>query len=288
MVVTRHSFEIRAGTASAPVEVRQLVELYRSRATARKLALLESAVIRYAPFGECGRPIWELLPETEWYETTLPQPDCIREYRSADWTAVSSSTVLYEPFTKVNGRQAIELFEGYHEGLASADDLVHAEEYFRKAEWSAEADRFQTPIDQRDKLETQYGVAFWLPDLIRSDDPTQCNVLDFYLGGYTGEFYRWGGYRPLHPDHRGIALSFVHDLFGWPTDPIHFIPDWRTSTTVALAESMYASRDFGIMPILADALEEAGCGDAETLTHCRGEGPHVRGCWVVDRVLGKA
>ncbi len=41
------------------------------------------------------------------------------------------------------------------------------------------------------------------------------------------------------------------------------------------------------MPVLADALEDAGCADADILAHCRGHGPHVRGCWVVDLVLGK-
>jgi len=42
------------------------------------------------------------------------------------------------------------------------------------------------------------------------------------------------------------------------------------------------------MPILADALEDAGCTDAAILEHCRGPGPHVRGCWVVDLILGKS
>ena len=51
---------------------------------------------------------------------------------------------------------------------------------------------------------------------------------------------------------------------------------------------MYESRDFAAMPVLADALEEAGCDHADVLAHCRGPGPHVRGCWVVDLVLGKA
>jgi hypothetical protein len=51
---------------------------------------------------------------------------------------------------------------------------------------------------------------------------------------------------------------------------------------------MYDSREFGNMPILADALQDAGCELPEVLDHCRGPGPHVRGCWVVDLVLGKA
>ena len=62
---------------------------------------------------------------------------------------------------------------------------------------------------------------------------------------------------------------------------------WRTSTAFALAQQMYDSRDFSAMPILADALEDAGCDNADILDHCRGPGPHVRGCWVVDLVLGK-
>jgi hypothetical protein len=62
---------------------------------------------------------------------------------------------------------------------------------------------------------------------------------------------------------------------------------WKNHTTSRLAEAIYADRAFDHLPILADALEEAGCTDAEILKHCRGPGPHVRGCWVVDLVLGK-
>jgi hypothetical protein len=51
---------------------------------------------------------------------------------------------------------------------------------------------------------------------------------------------------------------------------------------------MYETRDFGAMPILADALQDAGCDSEDILAHCRGPGPHVRGCWGVDLVLGKA
>jgi hypothetical protein len=50
---------------------------------------------------------------------------------------------------------------------------------------------------------------------------------------------------------------------------------------------MYDSRSFSAMPILVDALQDAGCDCDEILSHCRGEGPHARGCWVVDLVLGK-
>ncbi|OWK42154.1 hypothetical protein [Fimbriiglobus ruber] len=76
-------------------------------------------------------------------------------------------------------------------------------------------------------------------------------------------------------------------MFGNLFRPVPFLTEWRTSTVLALAEQMYESRDFSAMPILADALQDAECND-EALTHCRGPGPHVRGCRIVDACLGKS
>ena len=64
-----------------------------------------------------------------------------------------------------------------------------------------------------------------------------------------------------------------------------FDPTWRTGTVVALARQMVRSREFSAMPVLADALQDAGCNDSEILNHCRAPGPHVRDCWVLDLVL---
>jgi hypothetical protein len=83
-------------------------------------------------------------------------------------------------------------------------------------------------------------------------------------------------------------VSLLRDIFGNPFRSLTFEPDWCTSTAVALAQQMYDSRDFSAMPILADALQDAGSDNVDILDHCRGPGPHVRGCWVVDLVLGKS
>jgi hypothetical protein len=88
--------------------------------------------------------------------------------------------------------------------------------------------------------------------------------------------------------HANYQASLVRDIYGNPFRSVIFDTAWRSTTTIGLAETMYASRDFAAMPILADALEEAGCYNTAVLAHCRGPGPHVRGCWVVDLVLGKA
>jgi len=76
-------------------------------------------------------------------------------------------------------------------------------------------------------------------------------------------------------------------LFGNPSRPATLDPAWLTSTTIALANGIYADRAFDRLPILADALQDAGCENDDVLSHCRRSGPHVRGCWVVDLALNK-
>jgi hypothetical protein len=89
------------------------------------------------------------------------------------------------------------------------------------------------------------------------------------------------------PAARPEIMTIVRDIFGNPFRPVVFSPQWRTDTAVALARQMYESRDFGAMPILADALQDAVCDSEDILSHCRCDGPHVRGCWALDLVLGK-
>ncbi len=87
---------------------------------------------------------------------------------------------------------------------------------------------------------------------------------------------------------RETQLRILRDIVGNPFRPVAFDPAWRTSTAVALARQMYESREFSAMPILADALQDAGCEDEAILMHCRDANqPHVRGCWVCDLVLSK-
>ena len=97
-----------------------------------------------------------------------------------------------------------------------------------------------------------------------------------------------------HPWHVAYAVKnpakcahLLGDVFGNPFRPVAFDPAWRSSTVASLAEAIYAERAFDRLPILADALEDAGCTSSDVLEHCRQPGEHVRGCWVVDLVLGK-
>jgi hypothetical protein len=98
-------------------------------------------------------------------------------------------------------------------------------------------------------------------------------------------------------DHRPL-VAFLHDIFGNPFRPVTIAPAvlaWNDATVVRLAQAGYDERhlpagtlDNGRLAVLADALEEAGCTDADILGHLRGPGSHVRGCWAVDLCLGKS
>lgn len=100
-----------------------------------------------------------------------------------------------------------------------------------------------------------------------------------YLGGALGDDYS--------ADYLA-QCALVRCTFGNPFRPLVFPLNWRSETTVSLAQGIYDRRVFDRLPILADALEETGCDNVNVLTHCReSNGLHARGCWVVDGVLGK-
>jgi hypothetical protein len=80
----------------------------------------------------------------------------------------------------------------------------------------------------------------------------------------------------------------LRDVFGNPFRPVPRDASWRSDTALSLARRAYDTRDFTPLPILADALQDAGCEDPDVLTHLRGDGSHVRGCWVVDLILEQA
>jgi hypothetical protein len=86
---------------------------------------------------------------------------------------------------------------------------------------------------------------------------------------------------------QAMQMRIARCVFRNPFRLIAIDPAWRTATVAALAEAIYVERAFDRLPILADALQDAGCTNADILGHCRQGGDHVRGCWVVDLLLGK-
>jgi len=105
------------------------------------------------------------------------------------------------------------------------------------------------------------------------------------FGGYEAA----AGALALSPgaEYRGFC-QLLRCVFGNPFRPRAALEvAWKTAPVLALAQAIYDERRFSDLPILGDALEEAGCTSADLLGHCRGPGLHARGCWVVDLILGK-
>lgn len=95
---------------------------------------------------------------------------------------------------------------------------------------------------------------------------------------------------PIRRLHTLDAVELVREIFGNPFRPTEINPrwlDWKEGKIPRMARVIYRKRCFRNLPILADALEEAGCSDAAILTHCRAPMDHARGCWVVDFLLGR-
>jgi hypothetical protein len=89
---------------------------------------------------------------------------------------------------------------------------------------------------------------------------------------------------------RKELAALLRDVAGNPFRAAAVEPAWTSwgdGTVKRLAEAAYGDRAFDRLPIIADALEDAGCSDPVILTHLRGTGPHVRGCWAVDLLLGR-
>jgi hypothetical protein len=94
----------------------------------------------------------------------------------------------------------------------------------------------------------------------------------------------------LRAGEKAAQAALLRDVFGNPFRPVVLDPDvlaWNGGLTVRLARAIDDERAFDRLPVLADALEEAGCTTTALLDHLRGPGPHAKGCWGLDIILAK-
>jgi hypothetical protein len=88
-------------------------------------------------------------------------------------------------------------------------------------------------------------------------------------------------------ENRSDLAELARDVFGNPFRPVAFVPEWLTADVALLARGIWDEAAFDRMPILADALQDAGCDNDDLLVHCRdADRLHVRGCWAIDLILG--
>lgn len=171
---------------------------------------------------------------------------------------------------------------------------------YMAAFWDWQSDRLNTP-EERELLRARAAlVGQWAETGVRPPETFVRGItLVFYnrspREGFLSTVRAPAGWEDSGPATKR-ALWTVHEVFGNPFAPTRrrksepprgwaFDPDWRTDTAVLLARQMYATRDFSAMPVLADALQDAGCNNDDILNHCRKQTEHVRGCWVLDLLL---
>jgi hypothetical protein len=192
-------------------------------------------------------------------------------------------------------REALSVAESIESD--ESERRVRLEELLQEVDHYTQGQRYDHP-----RLAALCGVKYTLRFATGSRPYIGGNTLSLFAHAVASRAYPTAQYRHNNPNdsrpddpawramfdgERRAQAVLVRDIFGNPFRPVAFSPSWLTDTTVSLARQIYEGRDFSAMPILADALQDAGCDNADILDHCRGSGPHVRGCWVVDMALGK-
>jgi hypothetical protein len=244
------------------------------------------------------------MTEAEWMAFTDPTPmlDYLRDKasdRKLRLFAVACCLRIVHWLNDERSRRALEVGERYADGLVTDENLEDARENSCDASGAAHREAMAAGWSPNTWIanaaaNAAYGVCGhwqnWLSDNRLFETPvwaaraTAGPAVEHDLSDVA----RTDGF----DNERRIQCQLLRDLFG----PIPFRPVqldrasllWTNGTLSRLAQGIYDERAFDRLPIVADALEDAGCDNADILAHCRGGGEHVRGCWVVDLLLGKS
>jgi hypothetical protein len=183
------------------------------------------------------------------------------------------------PFVKERGRQLIEAVERFSDETSTQEELATA----REGVWDE-------GMPEARGGDWQYArQAAWYS----ADDSAWTAAAQSACMAYSSETSK-----PPWPDiDHSIRVAvyqaqcqLLRDIFGNPFRPVILDPvilDWNGNALRRIAQAIYAERCFSDLPVLADALEDAGCA-GELMEHLRGPGPHVRGCHVIDALTGRS
>jgi hypothetical protein len=236
------------------------------------------------------------MTEAEWLACAEPTP--MLEFlggrassRKLRLFAVACCRRIWPLITEAHCREAVEVAERFADGLVTAEvqEAAHmAAERVRR-----EVEDTKAPLFSGVAYATAHAASYTIHDkgtvwlACRAAVNAACAAAHALSsqGASEGEVAAAVG------AESAAQTALVRDIFGNPFRPAPF-PDpswqaWKDGAVVKMAQAVYDDRAFDRLPVLADALEEAGCAQADLLAHCRQPGLHVRGCWVVDLLLGK-
>jgi hypothetical protein len=257
VVVSRRSGVMTEAEWSACTEPTSMLDFLEDKASERKLRLLACAIVRHVPITREGKTVWDLLPEYDWFAS--PRMNC---------------------------HTVIETAERKADGLASVEEWEESLEHLSYVSLGTDPDFFADDPELRSLLWFGYSVALAFGHTISYSTPRDRIFLSRYMIGYL-DYIKKYSMSLLHPKFERRVCQLIRETIGNPFGAVSFAPAWFTPDVVAIARALYDERAFDRMPILAEALEVAGCDNADILFHCRLHTGHVRGCWVLDALLAK-
>jgi hypothetical protein len=225
---------------------------------------------------------FDLRTEEKWLQKNDPVPlDRYLEPRLSDRKkqlfACASIRLFWDRLIDDRSKQLVEMSEAFAEGQVTIVDFLT---YCFKQIDNTDVDEKNPPPEGRKqiKLDEVYAIRRMLGYVPSFSTSFVMEHLSDIDNSHSSE-------QTLH-----YQADLLRDLFGSPFHQPKLNSDWLTwnnSTVLSVAEKIYSERAFDLMPILADALQEAGCDDQRILSHCREEKVHAKGCWVVDLLLQK-
>jgi hypothetical protein len=258
------------------------------------------------------------MTESEWQTCADPAPMLAFLRRRASERklrlfAVACSRRMMHLITDDSGRRAITLAERFADGRVREQDCAVLRQHIQELKVDRVAEReffgalllyaVQGGIAQAEGLlNTVTKAAKHVAEVIGSDEwhrvleqaspRAQVAREGAGEGGWSPQRQREADQacRDVNQRERHVQADLVREIFGNPFRPAAIDPGWlrwNDGTVPRLARVIYEERDFETLPVLADALEDAGCTEVALLQHCRSGAAHVRGCWAVDAILGK-
>ena len=227
------------------------------------------------------------MTEEEWLSCTDPTPMLryLKERQTSErklrLLACACCRQIWDLLPDPRSRQAVETAERYADGEAGPVELARArnkalaasDRGANRAAWAAYS---AANVKASGPLENVFAAA----------SPALARLALEKVN--TGRVAVWEAVQTASARDQ---VALVREVFGNPFRPAVIKPRWLAwagGLVVQFAEGVYEDRAFDRMPVLGDALEEAGCNDEAVLRHCREGGEHVRGCWVLDLLLGKS
>lgn len=238
----------------------------------------------WATEGRCGVTI---VTEAEWLQCT--DPTLMLKFHQGNASdrklrlfAVACCRRIWDLLDDERSRLAVETSAKYVEGLVGPGELYRSHLRAQQVEeefWP----RIQEGTDNIPNSPAQEAAAS------TAADPLQA----FRVASLTSTARVWAGRMVLEEmqaakeRENGSLCHLLRDLFGNPLRPAALNHKEWAAEAVALAETIYDHCSFERLLELAQVLQATGCTNSDILSHCRSSGEHVRGCWVIDLLLGK-